>query len=163
MSAMPAAPEASSVNEAAPAPPGRSDIALLYTARGLRGFGDGFAVIVLPAYMSAIGYGSIDIGIVAAASLAGSAVLTLAVGLIAPRHDLRHLLLLAAGLMMATAASWRLHRSSTAPRDKPRTNNKPSPDMPAASMASARRATRSSVILASIKPATLHAATSPTL
>ena len=75
----------------------RSDINLLYAARALRGFGDGFAVIVLPAYMSAIGYGSIDIGIVAAASLAGSAVLTLAVGLIAPRHDLRHLLLGAAG------------------------------------------------------------------
>jgi MFS family permease len=84
----------------------RSDIALLYTARGLRGFGDGFAVIVLPAYMSAIGYGSIDIGIVAAASLAGSAVLTLAVGLIAPRHDLRHLLLLAAGLMVATGLAF---------------------------------------------------------
>jgi MFS family permease len=89
-----------------PAPPGHSDIALLYTARGLRGFGDGFAVIVLPAYMSAIGYGPIDIGIVAAASLAGSAVLTLAVGLIAPRHDLRHLLLLAAGLMVATGLAF---------------------------------------------------------
>src|SRR5580704_1549900 len=94
------------VNMGGPAPPGRSDIALLYTARGLRGFGDGFAVIVLPAYMSAIGYGSIDIGIVAAASLAGSAVLTLAVGLIAPRHDLRHLLLLAAGLMVATGLAF---------------------------------------------------------
>jgi MFS family permease len=97
-------PGADAVNEAAP--PGRSDIALLYTARGLRGFGDGFAVIVLPAYLSAIGYGSIDIGIVAAASLAGSAVLTLAVGLIAPRHDLRHLLLLAAGLMVATGLAF---------------------------------------------------------
>jgi MFS family permease len=86
--------------------PARSDISLLYAARGLRGFADGFAVIVLPAYMSAIGYGSIDIGIVAAASLAGSAVLTLAVGLIAPRHDLRHLLLLAAGLMVATGLAF---------------------------------------------------------
>jgi MFS family permease len=106
MSAMPSGPNASAMNAAAPAPPGRSDVALLYTARGLRGFGDGFAVIVLPAYMSAIGYGSIDIGIVAAASLAGSAVLTLAVGLIAPRHDLRHLLLLAAGLMAATGLAF---------------------------------------------------------
>jgi MFS family permease len=84
----------------------RSDINLLYAARGLRGFGDGFAVIVLPAYLSAIGYGPIDIGIVAAASLAGSAVLTLAVGLIAPRHDLRRLLLLAAGLMAATGLAF---------------------------------------------------------
>jgi MFS family permease len=101
---MPNDPESGSVAE--PAPPGRSDINVLYAARGLRGFGDGFAVIVLPAYLSAIGYGPIDIGIVAAASLLGSAVLTLAVGLVAPRHDLRHLLLLAAGLMAATGLAF---------------------------------------------------------
>jgi MFS family permease len=81
---------------------GRSAINLLYAARGLRGFGDGFAVILLPAYLSAIGYGSIGIGIVAAASLLGSAVLTLLVGLAGSRYDLRKLLLLAAGLMAAT-------------------------------------------------------------
>jgi MFS family permease len=86
--------------------PRRADIRLLYAARGIRGFGDGFAVIVLPAYLTAIGYGSIDIGIVAAASLLGSAVLTLAVGFLAPRHDLRKLLLLAAGLMMATGLAF---------------------------------------------------------
>ena len=28
-------------------------ISLLYVARGLRGFGDGFAIIILPAYMTA--------------------------------------------------------------------------------------------------------------
>ena len=89
-----------------PAPPGRSDIRLLYAARGLRGFGDGFAVILLPAYLSAVGYGPVDIGIVAAASLFGSAVLTLAIGWIAPRHDLRTLLLLAAGLMAATGLAF---------------------------------------------------------
>jgi MFS family permease len=88
------------------APSSRSDINLLYTARGLRGFGDGFAVILLPAYLSAIGYDTIQIGIVAAASLLGSAVLTLAVGLFAPRHDLRKLLLLAAGLMAATGLAF---------------------------------------------------------
>lgn len=32
-----------------------SDILLLYAARGVRGFGDGFAIIILPAYLSAIG------------------------------------------------------------------------------------------------------------
>jgi len=88
------------------APSSRSDINLLYTARGLRGFGDGFAVILLPAYLSAIGYDTIEIGVVAAASLLGSAVLTLAVGLFAPRHDLRKLLLLAAGLMAATGLAF---------------------------------------------------------
>jgi hypothetical protein len=34
----------------------RADIYLLYAARCLRGFGDGFAVVVLPAYLSAIGF-----------------------------------------------------------------------------------------------------------
>jgi MFS family permease len=88
------------------APSWLSDIKVLYTARGLRGFGDGFAVILLPAYLSAIGYDPIQIGIVAAASLLGSAVLTLAVGLVAPRHDLRKLLLLAAGVMAATGLAF---------------------------------------------------------
>ena len=32
----------------------RFDIALLYIARGVRGLGDGFAIILLPAYLSAI-------------------------------------------------------------------------------------------------------------
>ncbi len=59
----------------------------------LRGFGDGFAVIILPAYLSAIGYSPLQIGIVATAALLGSSVLTLAVGFFAPRHDLRNLLL----------------------------------------------------------------------
>jgi MFS family permease len=77
-------------------------IALLYLARGLRGFGDGFAIIVLPAYMTALGFDAAAVGLVAAASLLGTAVLTLAVGWIAPRHDLRPLLIFGAGLMAAT-------------------------------------------------------------
>jgi MFS family permease len=84
------------------APTGRAEIALLYAARGVRGFADGFAIIILPAYLSALGFDSVSIGIVAAASLLGSALLTLAVGFVAPRHDLGRLLLLAAGLMAAT-------------------------------------------------------------
>ena len=32
-----------------------SNVLLLYAARGVRGFGDGFAIIILPAYLSAIG------------------------------------------------------------------------------------------------------------
>src|SRR5712671_7199083 len=83
-------------------PPNRSNIYLLYTARCLRGFGDGFAVIILPAYLSAIGLNPIEIGLVATASLFGTAVLTLLIGLIAPRHDLRNMLLLGAGLMAFT-------------------------------------------------------------
>ncbi len=77
-------------------------IALLYAARGLRGFGDGFAIIILPAYMTALGYDAVAVGLVATASLLGTALLTLVVGWIAPRHDLRALLIFGAGLMAAT-------------------------------------------------------------
>jgi MFS family permease len=77
-------------------------IPLLYAARGVRGFADGFAVIILPAYLSAIGFSPVQIGIVATAALLGSSLLTLVVGLIAPRHDLRNMLLLGAALTAAT-------------------------------------------------------------
>ena len=83
-----------------------SNILLLYAARGFRGFGDGFAVILLPAYLSAIGYSALQIGLVATAALAGSSVLTLAVGFFAPRHDLRNLLLLGAALIVATGLAF---------------------------------------------------------
>src|SRR6266446_8376797 len=81
-------------------------IALLYVACGLRGFGDGFAIIILPAYMTALGYGAVAVGIVATASLLGTALLTLMVGWIAPRHDLRALLIFGAGLMAATGLAF---------------------------------------------------------
>ncbi len=80
----------------------KTDIALLLTARGIRGFGDGFAVIILPAYLAAIGLTTAQIGFVAAASLLGTAVLTLAVGIIAPRYELRSLLVVGAGLICVT-------------------------------------------------------------
>jgi MFS family permease len=84
----------------------RSTIALLYLARALRGFGDGFAIIILPAYMTALGHDAASVGIVATASLLGTALLTLIVGWIAPRHDLRRLLILGAALMVATGLAF---------------------------------------------------------
>jgi MFS family permease len=83
----------------------RSDINLLYAARCLRGFGDGFAVVILPAYLSAIGLSPFEIGFVAAVSLLGTAALTLVVGWIAPRHDLRNMLLFGAALMAFTGVA----------------------------------------------------------
>src|SRR5829696_1542227 len=85
---------------------GNALISLLYAARALRGFGDGFAVIILPAYMTALGYDAIAVGIVATASLLGTALLTLITGWIAPRHDLRALLIFGAGLMAATGLAF---------------------------------------------------------
>ncbi|MBV9956671.1 MAG: MFS transporter, partial [Pseudolabrys sp.] len=78
------------------------DILLLLTARGLRGFGDGFAIIILPAYLAALGYDAAQIGLVATSALLGTALLTLGIGFVAPRHDLRALLMASAGLMAAT-------------------------------------------------------------
>ncbi|HMA69956.1 MAG TPA: MFS transporter [Xanthobacteraceae bacterium] len=84
----------------------KSNVHLLYAARCLRGFGDGFAVIILPAYLSALGFSPIEIGFVATASLFGTAVFTLLIGLIAPRHDLRNMLLLGAALMAFTGIAF---------------------------------------------------------
>jgi hypothetical protein len=52
---------------------GGSDILYLYAARAARGFGDGFAAIILPAYLSELGFNPFQIGVVAAAALLGSA------------------------------------------------------------------------------------------
>jgi MFS family permease len=84
----------------------RSDVFLLYAARGVRGFADGFAVIILPAYLSAIGLSPAEIGVVATTALLGSSLLTLLVGFVAPRHDLRTMLLLGATLMVATGIAF---------------------------------------------------------
>jgi MFS family permease len=83
-----------------------SPTTLLYAARGLRGFGDGFAIIILPAYMTALGYDAIAVGLVATASLLGTALLTFIVGWIALRHDLRALMMAGAGLTAATGLAF---------------------------------------------------------
>src|SRR3954463_6725353 len=81
---------------------GRSDVFYLYAARAARGFGDGFAAIILPAYLLEIGFNPFQIGIVATAALLGSAATTLGIGYLAPRYDVRTLLLACALLMILT-------------------------------------------------------------
>src|SRR5258706_1274234 len=78
------------------------DILCLYAARALRGFGDGFAIIILPVYLSAIGFSAELIGIVASASLLGTAALTLVTELHPPSFELRSLFLAGAGLIAFT-------------------------------------------------------------
>jgi hypothetical protein len=72
----------------------------------VRGIGDGFAVIVLPAYLPALSYDPVAIGAILTAALLGTAALTLGVGVIASRHDLRTLTLLGAALMAATGLAF---------------------------------------------------------
>jgi MFS family permease len=78
---------------------------LLLWARALRDFGDGFVAVLLPVYLTRLGFSPFEIGAMAAVALAGSAVLTLAIGLFGVRHDHRLLLLVAAGLMAATGVA----------------------------------------------------------
>jgi|GraSoi_2013_80cm_1033760.scaffolds.fasta_scaffold05321_2 MFS family permease len=81
---------------------GQADVVNLYAARAARGFGDGFAAIILPAYLLEIGFNPLQIGLVATAALLGSAATTLAIGFLAPRYHLRTLLLACAALMVVT-------------------------------------------------------------
>ena len=71
-------------------------------AKGVRAFGDGFVSVLLPLYLLELGLGPLEVGIIATATLLGSGLLTLAVGLRAHRFAFRTLLLAAAALMTAT-------------------------------------------------------------
>jgi MFS family permease len=60
----------------------------LYAARAARGFGDGFTIIILPAYLTELAFTPFQLGAVATSALLGTAVMTLAVGYFASRYDL---------------------------------------------------------------------------
>lgn len=70
--------------------------------RGLRAFGDGYVSLLLPAYLLQRGLSPLQVGIVATATLLGSGMATLVVGLHAHRVGCRALLIGAALLMAAT-------------------------------------------------------------
>jgi len=75
-------------------------------ARALRDFADGFIAILLPVYLTALGLSAFQVGLIATLALFGSAILTLAIGYLGARHDVRTLLLLASGLMIATGLAY---------------------------------------------------------
>jgi MFS family permease len=83
-----------------------SAITHLLWARALRDFGDGFIAVLLPVYLTALGFSPFDVGVIATAALLGSALLTLGIGLIGAHHDHRRLLLTAASLMIATGVAF---------------------------------------------------------
>ncbi|MDG4893428.1 MFS transporter [Mesorhizobium sp. WSM4976] len=78
----------------------------LFAARALRDFGDGFVAVLLPVYLLALGFTPLQVGVIATASLLGSALLTIGVGFLGARHDRRQLLLAGAGLMIATGVAF---------------------------------------------------------
>jgi len=75
-------------------------------ARAVRDFGDGFVAILLPAYLIALGYSATEVGVIATAALLGSSLITIVIGAIGSRHDVRRMLVAAAGLMIATGVAF---------------------------------------------------------
>jgi len=78
----------------------------LITARAVRAFGDGFTALLLPVYLSGLGFSAFRIGALTTATLLGSAMLTLAVGLAGHRVAARRLLFAACALMAATGIAF---------------------------------------------------------
>ena len=78
----------------------------LLAARSLRAFADGYMALLLPAYLLAIGLGTLEVGIVSTATMLGSALATLAVGAWGHRFAGGRLLRGAALLMVATGVGF---------------------------------------------------------
>lgn len=76
--------------------------ARLVAGRALRAFVDGFVAVLLPAYLLALGFDVWTVGVLGTATLLGSALATLAVGVWGHRFAQRRLLIAAALLMAAT-------------------------------------------------------------
>jgi MFS family permease len=90
-------------------PEGVDDLALpVMLGRALRAFADGYVAVLLPAYLLALGFGTLDVGILSTATLLGSALSTLAIGAWGYRFQHRLLLLGAAVLMMITGFAFAL-------------------------------------------------------
>lgn len=83
-----------------------SAIARVLAGRALRGFCDGYVAVILPVYLLALGYGQLEVGLIGSATLFGSALATIAVGAIGPKHPLRRMLIWAAVLMTATGVGF---------------------------------------------------------
>ena len=89
-----------------PLTPDRGATTDIYIARALRDFGDGFVALLLPVYLSALGLGAFEVGVVATLALLGSALTTLAIGAYGGRFDQRLLLIAASAVMVATGLAF---------------------------------------------------------
>src|SRR5215207_1485295 len=78
------------------------DARTLLTARGMRAFGDGFVSVLLPLHLIELGFSTVQIGVIATTTMLGSAALTLLVGLIAYKLNMRELLIRCSILTVVT-------------------------------------------------------------
>jgi MFS family permease len=83
----------------------------LVATRALRGLADGAVSVLLPSYLSALGLGATQIGIIVFGTLLGSALVTLWAGFVAHRVGERRLLVGASCLMLATGLGFTYVRS----------------------------------------------------
>ncbi len=78
----------------------------ILVGRALRAFADGYAAVLLPAYLLAMGFDTWKVGILASGTLLGSAMATLAMGAWGHHFHPRRLLLGAASLMALTGIAF---------------------------------------------------------
>jgi MFS family permease len=84
-------------------PPGTSrDATLILGARGIRAFTDGYVALLLPYYLTLLGYDAFQVGLIATATLLGSGLLTLLTGIFAYRFRMHAMLTIACLLMLGT-------------------------------------------------------------
>jgi MFS family permease len=79
-----------------------ADSKRLLATRALRGLADGAVSVLLPSYLTAIGFSSLRVGAIVFGTLIGSAALTLWIGLAAHRLGRRRVMLASCALMFAT-------------------------------------------------------------
>src|ERR1700687_2850372 len=91
------------------------DARLLLTTRALRGLADGAVSVLLPGYLTAIGFSPLRVGAIVFGTLLGSAALTLWVGLATDRLGRRRVLLAACALMLLTGIGFAITTSFWSP------------------------------------------------
>lgn len=79
------------------------DARILLWTRALRAFGDGYVSLLLPYYLTLLGFDALQVGIIITATLFGAGAMTLGVGLIAHRYRARSLLMAGSALLVAVA------------------------------------------------------------
>ena len=78
----------------------------LIETRALRGFADGLIAVALASYLTEIGFGARQIGLLTTVTLVGSAAATISLGLVAHRWQRLQLLILAAVVMSLTGLAF---------------------------------------------------------
>ena len=93
-------------------PTSSPDSAVLLASRGVRAFADGLVSTALVAYLTILGFNGARIGLITSATLAGSGILTIAVGLRAHAMNRQRLLQIVAVMMVLTGVGFATDRKS---------------------------------------------------